>query len=177
MKLAQSRNLSFNLKKTVRTSSSSRNPLTNLMKRSRCTRDSWKNKNQFLTPTSCVSRSSSVNLKAQKPELKKLNPPLTNSDPEKECLLLPPLAVKKPPMSRKLRLLSRKPSTKSMSQEVLLAPWPFPPVHQQNSHPPPPFNPQETCALAPSMPPAPVELGLWLVQDQHTELPALGQGL
>merc|ERR1719312_491522 len=105
MKLAQLRNLSSNLKKTARTSSSSRNPLTNLMKRSRCTRGSWKNKNQFLTP------------------------------------------------------------------------WPFPPVHQQNSLPPPPFNPQETCALAPSMPPATVELGLWLVQDQHTELPALGQGL
>merc|ERR1719431_792606 len=122
-------------------------------------------------------RSSSVNLKAQKPELKKLNPPSTNSDPEKECLLLPLLAVKNPPMSRKLRLLSRKLSTKSMSQEVLPTPWLFPPVHPQNSHPPPPFNPQETCALAPFMPPALVELGLWLVQDQHTELPASGQGL
>merc|ERR1739844_211112 len=124
-----------------------------------------------------ASTMSELHLKTQKPELKKLNPPSTNSDLEKECLLLPLLAVKNPPISRKLRLLSRKPSTKSMSQEVLPAPWPFPPVHPLNSHPPLPFNPQETCALAPFMPPALVELGLWLAQDQHTELPASGQGL
>merc|ERR1712025_1111968 len=88
-----------------------------------------------------------VSLRALKPELKKLNPHSTNSDQEKECSPLPLPAQKNLPMFRKPRLWSRKPSTKSMSQEVLQAPWPFPLVHLQNSHPLPPFSHQETCVL------------------------------
>merc|ERR1711933_299903 len=110
----------------------SRNLLTNLMKRLKCTRDNWKKK----------------------------NPHSTNSDQEKECLPLPLPAQKNLPMFRKPRLSSRKPSTKSMSQEVLQAPWPFPQVHLQNSHPLPPFSHQETCVLDQFMLPVLAELDL-----------------
>merc|ERR1712106_1111971 len=174
MGLVPSRNLSFNLRKTARTSSFSRNHLTNLTRRSRCTRDNWKNRNLSLTPISCVCRSSSVNLKALNQEPKKLSPPLTNSDPERGSLLQHP-AVKNPLMFRKLRSLSRKPSTELMSLGVLPAPWPFHPVHLPNNLPPPPFNHQETCALDLFMLPVLAEQDLWLVLDQHTELPASGQ--
>merc|ERR1712215_179377 len=98
-------------------------------------------------------------------ELKKLNPPSTNLDQEREFLLLHPLAVKSPLMSRKLKLLSRKPSTRSMYLEL-------PPALPLNNPPPPPYSLQEISVQAPHT----AEQGLLLGLDQPTELPAwLGQ--
>merc|ERR1712215_86017 len=129
-------------------------------------------KNLFLTPISCERRSSSVSLKVLNQELKKLNPPSTNLDQEREFLLLHPLAVKSPLMSRKLKLLSRKPSTRSMYLELPPALWLLPPVLPLNNPPPLPYSLQEISAQAPHT----AEQGLLLGLDQPTELPAwLGQ--
>merc|ERR1711872_679320 len=66
----------------ARISLSSKNLLTNLMRKLKCTRDNLKNRRLFPTPTLCVSRSSSVSSKAPKQEQRKPNPHLTNSDQE-----------------------------------------------------------------------------------------------
>merc|ERR1712228_245052 len=50
--------------KIARISLSSKNLLTNLMRKLKCTRDNLKNRRQFPTPTLCVSRSSSVSSKS-----------------------------------------------------------------------------------------------------------------
>merc|ERR1711915_1051028 len=68
--------------------SASKNLLTNLMRKLKCTRDNLKNRRLFPTPTLCVSRSSSVSSKALKQEQRKPNPHLTNSDQENVFLLL-----------------------------------------------------------------------------------------
>merc|ERR1712228_148943 len=88
-----------------RISLSSKNLLTNLMRKLKCTRDNLKNRRPFPTPTLCVSRSSSVSSKALKQEQRKPNPHLTNSDQENVFLLLHQFVLRNPLMSRNLKSL------------------------------------------------------------------------
>merc|ERR1712228_679733 len=99
------RSLFCNQKKIARISLSSKNLLTNLMRKLKCTRDNLKNRRLFPTPTLCVSRSSSVSSKALKQEQRKPNPHLTNSDQENVFLLLHQFVLKNPLMSRNLKSL------------------------------------------------------------------------
>merc|ERR1711915_786459 len=85
--------------------SASKNLLTNLMRKLKCTRDNLKNRRLFPTPTLCVSRSSSVSSKALKQEQRKPNPHLTNSDQENVFLLLHQFVLRNPLMSRNLKSL------------------------------------------------------------------------
>merc|ERR1712098_1045281 len=95
---------------------------------------------------SCVSRSSRGNWNVLRTELRRLSQPSTSSDPGRESLLLLLPDQRNPLTSRRPKLLSRRPSTKS----TLEVPPPLP------SHPappwtlPPPFRLPET-----SVPPPP----------------------
>merc|ERR1712198_472185 len=142
----RSRNLFSNLRKTARTSSSSNSIMTNLMRRLKCTRDSLRSRKVSPTPTSCVSRSSRGNWNVLRTELKRLSQPSTSSDPERESLQLLLPDQRNPPTSRKPKLLSRRPSTKS----TLEAPPPLPSHQAPPWTLPPPFRLPET-----SVPPQP----------------------
>merc|ERR1712098_58255 len=129
----RSRNLSSNQRKTARISSSFKNLLTNLTRRLRCTRDSLRSRRASQMPTSCVSRSSRESWSVLRTELRRPSQPSTSSDPERESLLLLLQDQRKPPTSRKPKLLSRRPSTKSTLVDH--------PHHQLPLHPAPPTTP------------------------------------